>query len=193
MTPHGRPGRGKCASKTWRRPTLPRLETKYHRRRGFSRPSSEWDRVRAPRHGHQVIETHSPPAMNLGGQIFAGKDFSQPMCRRPPQDIEAVEIKPRNASHRLKPMRGCRASWFILAIDVPEDTGCGRKLLSTRKRSFDCDAIKPIERLGPVSFTCCHASTPGLSTWWSSTALKGESVSRGASHLDAFSGYPVRT
>lgn len=33
--------------------------------------------------------------------------------------------------------------------------------------------IKPIERLVPVSFTCCHASTSGLSTWWSSTALMG--------------------
>ncbi len=34
------------------------------------------------------------------------------------------------------------------------------------------ERIKPIERLVPVSFTCCHASTPGLSTWWSSTALR---------------------
>ena len=184
---------GKCASKTWQRPTLPRLETKYHRRRGFSRPSSEWDRVRTPRHGHQVIEKHSPLAINLGGQSLAEVACAQPMHRRPPRDIAAIEIKPRKANSRLKPMGECRASRFILAIDVPKDPGQGRKLLSTRKRLFDCDAIKPIERLGPVSFTCCHASTPGLSTWWSSTALKGESVSRGASRLDAFSGYPVRT
>ena len=39
---------------TWRRPTLPRLKTKYHRRWGVSRPSSEWDRVQPPRHYHQV-------------------------------------------------------------------------------------------------------------------------------------------
>ena len=31
--------------------------------------------------------------------------------------------------------------------------------------------IKPIEQLVPVSFTRCRASTPGLSTWWSTTAL----------------------
>ena len=31
--------------------------------------------------------------------------------------------------------------------------------------------IKPIERLVPVSYTGCPASTSGLSTWWSSTAL----------------------
>lgn len=34
------------------------------------------------------------------------------------------------------------------------------------------DRIKPIGRLVPVSYTCCHASTPGLSTWWSTTALR---------------------
>ena len=32
----------------WQRPTLPRLETKYHWRWGFSRPSSGWDRVFGP-------------------------------------------------------------------------------------------------------------------------------------------------
>ena len=52
--------------------------------------------------------------------------------------------------------------------------------------------IKPIERLGPVSCTRYRASTPGLSTWWSSTALERDPVLRGASRLDAFSGYPVR-
>ena len=53
--------------------------------------------------------------------------------------------------------------------------------------------IKPIERLVPVSFTHYCASTPGLSTWWSSTVLKRILVSRGASRLDAFSSYPFRT
>ena len=59
-----------------------------------------------------------------------------------------------------------------------------------------CDGrfwIKPNERLVPVSFTHCCASTPGLSTWWSSTALQGELVLRWVSRLDAFSGYPDRT
>lgn len=54
-------------------------------------------------------------------------------------------------------------------------------------------AIKPIEPLVPVSSTRYRAYTPGLSTWSSSTALKGELVSRWVSRLDAFSGYPVRT
>ena len=105
----------------WRRPTLPRLETQYHRRGGVSRPSSGWDRVGDPRHGHQA------GAMRVG--VFSGE------------------------------------RWLI----------------------------KPFERLVPVSFTCCHASTPGLSTWWSSTVLMRDLVLRGASRLDAFSGYPFRT
>src|ERR1700727_745703 len=42
--------------KTWRRPTLPCLKTQYHGRWGFSRPSSGWDRVRAPRDNHQVVQ-----------------------------------------------------------------------------------------------------------------------------------------
>src|ERR1700726_2343726 len=53
--------------------------------------------------------------------------------------------------------------------------------------------IKPIERLGPVSYMRCRTSTPGLSTWSSSTVLKGILVLRWVSPLDAFSGYPVRT
>jgi hypothetical protein len=43
--------------KTWRRPTLPCLKTQYHGRWGFSRPSSGWDRVRAPRQDHQVVQS----------------------------------------------------------------------------------------------------------------------------------------
>src|ERR1700722_20622283 len=54
-------------------------------------------------------------------------------------------------------------------------------------------AIKPIERLVPVSYMHYCTYTPGLSTWSSSTVLKGILVLRWVSRLDAFSGYPVRT
>src|SRR4029079_65787 len=59
--------------------------------------------------------------------------------------------------------------------------------------ALEMRAIKTIELLVPVSSTRCRAYTPGLSTWWSTTALKGELVSRWVSRLDAFSDYPVRT
>ena len=59
--------------------------------------------------------------------------------------------------------------------------------------ALEMRAIKTIELLVPVSSMRCRTYTPGLSTWWSTTALKGELVSRWVSRLDAFSDYPVRT
>ena len=54
-----------------------------------------------------------------------------------------------------------------------------------------------LDRLVTVSSTCCHASTPALSTLSSSRDLtslwKGYLILRGASRLDAFSVYPCRT
>jgi hypothetical protein len=47
-------------------------------------------------------------------------------------------------------------------------------------------AIKPIERLVPVSFTHYCASTPGLSTWWSPTALIGKTGFEGGFPLRCF-------
>jgi hypothetical protein len=51
---------------------------------------------------------------------------------------------------------------------------------------------RSLGRLGPVSSARRRASTPGLSTWWSPTALVRDPVWRRVSRLDAFSGYPVR-
>src|SRR4030088_2699557 len=61
-----------------------------------------------------------------------------------------------------------------------------------------CLAIKPIERLVPVSSTHYCAYTPGLSTWSSSTALirelpLGDLILGKVSRLYAFSAYPDRT
>ena len=99
-----------------------------------------------------------------------------------------------------------------LAVTTRSSKRAGNTRQKAGRRYYDCDfllsvwdlnalglplhmtvAIKPIERLVPVSFIRYRTSTPGLSTWWSSTALKGELVLREASRLDAFSGYPVRT
>ena len=75
--------------------------------------------------------------------------------------------------------RGCLWSWIVRVVG----------LIRTRIMR----AIKPVGRLVPVSSTRYRACTPGLSTWSSSTALKGDLVLRWVSRLDAFSGYPVRT
>ncbi len=50
--------------------------------------------------------------------------------------------------------------------------------------------------LVPVSFVCCHTSTSGLSTMWSTWGLTisvGDLILRLASRLDAFSVYLIRT
>src|SRR6218665_2951260 len=73
---------------------------------------------------------------------------------------------------------------------------CSEPIVSYQSRDIHehglMRTIKPIELLVPVSFTHRCASTSGLSTWWSSTALKGMLVLKEASCLDAFSSYPVR-
>jgi len=58
--------------------------------------------------------------------------------------------------------------------------------------------FKPLGLLVPVNSTPCGASISGLSTQWSSWGPYthkgvGDLISRKASRLDAFSGYPVRT
>ena len=67
----------------------------------------------------------------------------------------------------------------------------------TRAKQIEVGA-KPLGLLVPVSCTCCHASTSGLSTQSSSWGPyrvnpEGDLILRRASRLDAFSGYPFRT
>ena len=139
---------------TWRRPTLPRLKTQYHWRGGFSRPSSEWDRVRAPRHDHQVIYE----------QDFSG--LSSPIVRWRAR----CTVARTPAGFRRRPGTTCerflpsRFECLLPVGDFLYPLGLCRYL-------YLYEWIKPIERLVPVSFTCYHASTPGLSTWWSTTVL----------------------
>ena len=49
------------------------------------------------------------------------------------------------------------------------------------RRPLGCCMAKPHGQLVPVSCTRCRASTPGLSTWWSSRALQGALGPREAS------------
>ncbi len=80
-----------------------------------------------------------------------------------------------------------RKFWFFIDL---ADRRPGRRSLQSGHGLMR--TIKTIELLVPVSFTPYGASTSGLSTWWSSTALEGMLVLKEASCLDAFSSYPVR-
>src|SRR5690349_8128578 len=103
---------------------------------------------------------------------------------------------------RTNEARICASEFAVLGLMTRGSrAACGGLLFQCRAIAFENEsewalamrAIKPIERLVPVSSMRCRTYTPGLSTWWSTTALKGELVSRWVSRLDAFSDYPVRT
>jgi hypothetical protein len=84
-------------------------------------------------------------------------------------------------------MRGTRVRREIGEFPVPSS-------LSTLPCRID--PVKPHGPLVRLGYTCCHASTCRLSTWWSPTALQrpcglGGFILGRASHLDAFSGSPV--
>ena len=153
---------------TWRRPTLPRLKTQYHWRGGFSRPSSEWDRVRAPRNDHQVIYEQEVVCLVVGSSVAALQLRRPPTVSLPsPTTLarERLRLTGEGSEQRVNGFLvrfGClRTGWGFV---IPAG-GCLLRYL------YLYEWIKPIERLVPVSFTCYHASTPGLSTWWSTTVL----------------------
>ena len=152
--------RGRGGLRAWRRPTLPHLGVQYHRRGGFSRPSSGWDRV-------------------FGPSLW------------PPGRQSRAPERPRSRAAVRGFVRGlsCAGGSVFVRPLGPRGRGERGSCRYARRRRVQA----PIERLVPVSCAGCPASTSGLSTWWSTTALKRDLVLRRVSRLDAFSGYPVRT
>ncbi len=72
--------------------------------------------------------------------------------------------------------------WFLICI-----SGTDRRPSTVTDHGHGVmRTIKPIELLVPVSFTHCWASTSGLSTWWSSTALIGNTGFEGGFPLRCF-------
>jgi hypothetical protein len=145
--------------RAWRRPTLPHLGVQYHRRRGFSRPSSGWDRVFGPslwppgRQGRSP-EGGGPSARGSGGRRSGGLSGG---------------LSCAGGSVFVRPW----APVFTGGL-FPADAG-KEGLAAMRggvRRCCERRVQAPIERLVPVSCAGCPASTSGLSTWWSSTALQ---------------------
>lgn len=101
-----------CVWQTWQRPTLPRLETKYHQRWSVSRPSSEWDRVQPLRHNHQVGKTHV-----IREAVFVPRRrLLQFAFGRKPASASPVFRRPRGASGR-RPIRRVSAGQIIVFHD----------------------------------------------------------------------------
>ena len=118
----------------------------------------------------------------IGAEGFHGRVRDGLGCWSPRHSRQAVRAQEAEISGPGWELRV--APWSIGV-----SRGLGLRFVAAR----DGVGVKPVERLGPVSFTRCRASTSGLSTWWSTTALQRDLVLRGGSRLDAFSGYPVRT
>src|SRR5690606_33478173 len=138
----------------------------------------------------------------------SGCQMSDDRCQRAPERVEAISRlggPPRPAAP------GVVKLWAWAAeVKSAEDggqkggagAGAGRGRLSVIRHlssdlcAFACLGLgtgATFERLGPLGCTGCPASTCGLSTWWSTTALGRDLVLRRVSGLDALSGYPDRT
>jgi hypothetical protein len=126
-----------------RRPTLPQLGLQYHGRWGVSRPSSGWDRVLRPRDGHRAT---GPDPVLCG----SGSDVS-----------------------RVCGAAGLPARWWAAAAAAFgfRESGGGGRSVGARRLGQDVSGRSAFGRLGPLGCAHCCASTCGLSTCWSGTAL----------------------
>ena len=166
--------RSTCVWQTWQRPTLPRLETKYHQRWSVSRPSSEWDRVQPLRHNHQVGKTHV-----IREAVFCAKATPLRLAfgRKPASATSASPIyrRPRGASGR-RPIRRVSAGQTIrhCRMSIRNENDQADRTISTGKLQ-----ALPLFHTRPINVVVFHGS-------------QGILVLRWVSRLDAFSGYPVR-
>ncbi len=177
-------GVGAGGWKTWRRPTLPRLEAQYHGRWGFSRPSSGWDRVQAPRHGHQVIQPPARPRAGPCGCVgaLAGAGSGRALAG------DGCAARPSLVRCGASPLHGTGPAWIAAAHDALARPGlrpCGRfgtRWCDRADRAIRTGQLSASRRLHtrPIDVVVFHGP-------------QGDLVSRWVSRLDAFSGYPVRT
>src|SRR5258706_10486641 len=144
----------------------------YHRRRVVSPSCSGWEGVGPTRYGCQANGWEVDPFGSTPRILWACR-FNNP---------EEVQLGLNRQQQALSPL----SSYSVLS---PFDS----VLHFTQGYR-----IKSHGQLVSVSLTCCHASTPDLSTRWSSATLQvtyitGRLISRQVSRLDAFSAYLFRT
>ena len=138
-----------------RRPTLPQLGLQYHGRWGVSRPSSGWDRVLRPRDGHRA----TGPDPVVVGVVWCDRDR---LCRA---CVLWWRLCPAARARPLARVRwAAAAAAFGLAA-----RGVAGWLIAWGWPS--CPGRSAFGRLGPLGCARCRASTCGLSTCWSGTAL----------------------
>lgn len=171
-----------CALQTWQRPTLPRLETKYHQRWSVSRPSSEWDRVQPLRHNHQVGKAHVAREAVFfvpGVAVFGRSPQARPRVRafaRPCPEASAKPTAARANNHQATILWIAPTTilWIALVMGISNENDQADRTISTGKLQ-----ALPLFHTRPINVVVFHGS-------------QGILVLRWVSRLDAFSGYPVR-
>ncbi len=128
----------------------------YHRRWAVSLPRSGWDRVVPARHGRQAIRRGPFHRLSPGARPSAGRP-----CGRPAPGF----------ARRPRPKPGARMS--VQSKDSSPPSRSASKASRGPRRPLGCYMAKPHGQLVSVSCTRYRASTPDLSTWWSSRALQG--------------------
>ena len=87
----------------WRRPTLPRLKTQYHRRWRLSRPSSVWIRVFILRHYHQTTKQPLPKNTHPHKEIKEKSCHNHTRNRAKPTPSRQQYPKPQATSANQSP------------------------------------------------------------------------------------------
>src|SRR5215469_14060161 len=161
--------------RAWRRPTLPHLEVQYHWRRGFSRPSSGWDRVFGPSLWPPGRQFRSPEGRPLGG-VFRGCHVRRSVCG--PLGPPFAAFAGTSFTGASCPAPGFCGDRFARQRVLPLCATVGIKA----NRAISTGQLNGLLRfhLRPIDVVVFHGSRRDL-------------VLRRVSRLDAFSGYPVRT
>ena len=128
----------------------------YHRRWAVSLPRSGWDRVVPARHGRQAIRRGPFPRFSYRWPALP---------RRGPKGA------PRGIRTPPRAKAGARMSIQSKCPSPPSRSDS--KAPRGPRRPLGCYMAKPHGQLVSVSCTRYRASTPDLSTWWSSRALQG--------------------
>ncbi len=167
--------------------TPPATAPRAGRRRAARRPLLEVPATR----------THSRTTMSRpGGRLIKVKPAATYSPR--PEGPSTIGAEGLNCSVR----NGKRCFPLASTTGTCRDHPSRRPLKTALQPNQETGILKKnrqaLGRLVPVTFTRCRASSSGLSTWWSTRVLTpskgmGEFISRPASRLDAFSGYPIRS
>jgi hypothetical protein len=164
----------------------------YHRRRVVSPSCSGWEGVGPTRYGRQAN----------GWEIDRFGSTPRILGRFGFNNVEEVRLGLDRQHKALQPLshQGLNGGgWFYPSPFMARRpvSPCGAHIHPSRFFTQGY-RIKSHGQLVSVSLTCYHASTPDLSTRWSTATLQvtyitGRLISRQVSRLDAFSAYLFRT